>query len=97
MLLFKAFTSNVGFGWFHLILSKYRYFLKTQESLPFLLDIPLFFFLMFLLIIFFLQKPENTTSQPPSNQQVVEVAIPHVGKFMIESKEGGYDDEVPLL
>lgn len=46
---------------------------------------------------FLLQKPENTTSQPPSNQQVVEVAIPHVGKFMIESKEGGYDDEVPLL
>ena len=46
---------------------------------------------------FFLQKPENTTSQPPSNQQVVEVEIPHVGKFMIESKEGGYDDEVPLL
>lgn len=46
---------------------------------------------------FLLQNPENTTSQPPSNQQVVEVAIPHVGKFMIESKEGGYDDEVPLL
>lgn len=46
---------------------------------------------------FLLQKPESTTSQPPSNQQVVEVAIPHVGKFVIESKEGGYDDEVPLL
>lgn len=45
---------------------------------------------------FLLQKPESTTSQPP-NQQVVEVAIPHVGKFVIESKEGGYDDEVPLL
>ncbi|KAJ8793234.1 hypothetical protein J1605_000229 [Eschrichtius robustus] len=42
-------------------------------------------------------KPENTTSQPPSNQQVVEVAIPHVGKFMIESKEGGYDDEAIKL
>ncbi|XP_049565685.1 ubiquitin carboxyl-terminal hydrolase 25 isoform X2 [Orcinus orca] len=41
-------------------------------------------------------KPENTTSQPPSNQQVVEVAIPHVGKFMIESKEGGYDDEIMM-
>ncbi|KAB1283429.1 Ubiquitin carboxyl-terminal hydrolase 25 [Camelus dromedarius] len=41
-------------------------------------------------------KPENTTSQPPSNQQVVEVAIPHVGKFMIESKEGGYDDEMMM-
>lgn len=46
---------------------------------------------------FFLQKPENTTSQPPSNQQVVEVEIPHVGTFMVESKEGGYDDEVPSL
>ncbi|KAG8518502.1 Ubiquitin carboxyl-terminal hydrolase 25 [Galemys pyrenaicus] len=42
-------------------------------------------------------KPENTTSPPPSNQQVVEVAIPHVGKFMIESKEGGYDDEAIKL
>nr|XP_055169797.1 ubiquitin carboxyl-terminal hydrolase 25 isoform X3 [Nyctereutes procyonoides]XP_055169798.1 ubiquitin carboxyl-terminal hydrolase 25 isoform X3 [Nyctereutes procyonoides] len=41
-------------------------------------------------------NPENTTSQPPSNQQVVEVAIPHVGKFMIESKEGGYDDEIMM-
>nr|XP_060496275.1 ubiquitin carboxyl-terminal hydrolase 25 isoform X2 [Panthera onca] len=41
-------------------------------------------------------KPENTTSQPPSNQQIVEVAIPHVGKFMIESKEGGYDDEIMM-
>ncbi|XP_060006745.1 ubiquitin carboxyl-terminal hydrolase 25 isoform X3 [Lagenorhynchus albirostris] len=41
-------------------------------------------------------KPENTTSQPPSNQQVVEVAIPHVGKLMIESKEGGYDDEIMM-
>ncbi|XP_070344815.1 ubiquitin carboxyl-terminal hydrolase 25 isoform X1 [Equus asinus] len=41
-------------------------------------------------------KPENTTSQPPSTQQVVEVAIPHVGKFMIEAKEGGYDDEIMM-
>lgn len=46
---------------------------------------------------FLLQKPENTTSQPISNQRVLEVAIPHIGKFMIESKEGGYDDEVPLI
>lgn len=45
---------------------------------------------------FLLQKPESTTSQPP-HQQAVEVAIPHVGNFVIESKEGGYDDEVPLL
>lgn len=43
------------------------------------------------------QKPGNTTSQPPSSQQVVEVDIPHVGKVMIESKEGGYDDEVLWL
>ncbi|XP_058152090.1 ubiquitin carboxyl-terminal hydrolase 25 isoform X3 [Dasypus novemcinctus] len=41
-------------------------------------------------------KPENDTSQPPSNQRVVEVAIPHVGKFVIESKEGGYDDEIMM-
>nr|XP_036304562.1 ubiquitin carboxyl-terminal hydrolase 25 isoform X5 [Pipistrellus kuhlii] len=41
-------------------------------------------------------KPQCTTSQPPSNQQVVEVAIPHVGKFVIESKEGGYDDEIMM-
>ncbi|EPQ06022.1 Ubiquitin carboxyl-terminal hydrolase 25, partial [Myotis brandtii] len=41
-------------------------------------------------------KPESTTSQPPCNQQVVEVAIPHVGKFVIESKEGGYDDEIMM-
>lgn len=46
---------------------------------------------------FLLQNPENTTSQPPANQQAVEVEIPHVGKFVVESKEGGYDDEVPLL
>lgn len=48
-------------------------------------------------MIFLLQKPENPSSPPPSNQRVVEVAIPHVGKFMVESKEGGYDDEVPFL
>nr|XP_040143135.1 ubiquitin carboxyl-terminal hydrolase 25 [Ictidomys tridecemlineatus] len=41
-------------------------------------------------------KSENTTSQLPSSQRVVEVAIPHVGKFMIESKEGGYDDEIMM-
>ena len=27
-------------------------------------------------------------------QRTVEVAIPHVGTFVIESEEGGYDDEV---
>ncbi|KAH0507844.1 Ubiquitin carboxyl-terminal hydrolase 25 [Microtus ochrogaster] len=42
-------------------------------------------------------NPENATSQPPSSQQVVEVAIPHIGKLMVESKEGGYDDEAIKL
>ncbi|XP_044526257.1 ubiquitin carboxyl-terminal hydrolase 25 [Gracilinanus agilis] len=40
--------------------------------------------------------PEKATSPPPSNQQVVEVAIPHVGTFMIESVKGGYDDEIMM-
>lgn len=71
-------------------------FLKDLRISALKLGTSLFSFLMFILMIFFLQKPEGTTSQPPSNQQVVEVAIPHVGKFMIESKEGGYDDEVLL-
>lgn len=31
--------------------------------------------------------------KPPS-QCTVEVAIPNVGTFVIESEEGGYDDEV---
>lgn len=69
----------------------------THDSLPFTLGTSIVLFSNVHTNNFFLQKPENTTSQPPSNQQVVEVAIPHVGKFMIESKEGGYDDEVPLL
>lgn len=31
-------------------------------------------------------------------QRTVEVAIPHVGTFVIQSEEGGYDDEVaPVL
>lgn len=29
-------------------------------------------------------------------QRTVEVAIPNVGTFVIESEEGGYDDEVAL-
>ncbi|XP_068929164.1 ubiquitin carboxyl-terminal hydrolase 25, partial [Petaurus breviceps papuanus] len=40
--------------------------------------------------------PEKAISQPPSNQQAVEVAIPHVGTFMIESVKGGYDDEIMM-
>ncbi|KAM8770170.1 LOW QUALITY PROTEIN: ubiquitin carboxyl-terminal hydrolase 25 [Rhynchonycteris naso] len=39
-------------------------------------------------------SPEGAASQASSKQQVVEVAVPHVGKFVIESKEGGYDDEI---
>uniref|UniRef100_A0A8C0LVX4 Ubiquitin carboxyl-terminal hydrolase n=1 Tax=Canis lupus dingo TaxID=286419 RepID=A0A8C0LVX4_CANLU len=70
--------------------------LLTQESLPFILGICIVLFSNVHTNNLFLQKPENTTSQPPSNQQVVEVAIPHVGKFMIESKEGGYDDEIMM-
>lgn len=30
-------------------------------------------------------------------QRTVEVAIPNVGTFVIESEEGGYDDEVALI
>ncbi|OCT91176.1 hypothetical protein XELAEV_18014232mg [Xenopus laevis] len=44
-----------------------------------------------------LQMPTDTTPAPPApNQRVVEVAIPHVGTFVIESEEGGYDDEVMM-
>ncbi|XP_066098013.1 ubiquitin carboxyl-terminal hydrolase 25 isoform X1 [Saccopteryx bilineata] len=41
-------------------------------------------------------SPEGAASHAPSQQQVVEVAVPHVGKFVIESKEGGYDDEIMM-
>ncbi|XP_063304514.1 ubiquitin carboxyl-terminal hydrolase 25 isoform X3 [Pelobates fuscus] len=44
-----------------------------------------------------LQTPTDSTPVPPApNQRVVEVAIPHVGTFVIESEEGGYDDEVMM-
>ncbi|XP_009960018.1 PREDICTED: LOW QUALITY PROTEIN: ubiquitin carboxyl-terminal hydrolase 25-like, partial [Leptosomus discolor] len=39
---------------------------------------------------------DNVPAQPAPNQRVVEVAIPDVGTFVIESEEGGYDDEVML-
>lgn len=61
-------------------------------------------FLYFLIIFFFphthtdngflLQSSDNAPAQPAPNQRVVEVAIPDVGTFVIESEEGGYDDEV---
>lgn len=49
------------------------------------------------------EVPVGTLSTPPADlvkgdespgQRTVEVAIPHVGTFVIESEEGGYDDEV---
>lgn len=53
-------------------------------------------------------RPEVQMSTPPVSssdqvtedefpgQRTVEVAIPNVGTFVIESEEGGYDDEVAL-
>lgn len=43
---------------------------------------------------FLLQSSDNAPAQPAPNQRVVEVAIPDVGTFVIQSEEGGYDDEV---
>ncbi|KAM9320498.1 ubiquitin carboxyl-terminal hydrolase 25 [Gastrophryne carolinensis] len=41
-----------------------------------------------------LQTPTDNAPVPAApSQRVVEVAIPHVGTFVIESEEGGYDDE----
>lgn len=44
---------------------------------------------------FLLQSSDNAPAQAAPTQRVVEVAIPDVGTFVIESEEGGYDDEVP--
>ncbi|XP_051540744.1 ubiquitin carboxyl-terminal hydrolase 25 isoform X2 [Myxocyprinus asiaticus] len=41
-------------------------------------------------------EQEDSTSAPPAAQRVVEVAIPNVGTFVIQSKEGGYDDEAMM-
>uniref|UniRef100_A0A8C1E492 Ubiquitin carboxyl-terminal hydrolase 25 n=1 Tax=Cyprinus carpio carpio TaxID=630221 RepID=A0A8C1E492_CYPCA len=38
-------------------------------------------------------EQDDSASSPPAPQRVVEVAIPNVGTFVIQSKEGGYDDE----
>ncbi|XP_077150148.1 ubiquitin carboxyl-terminal hydrolase 25 isoform X2 [Ranitomeya variabilis] len=44
-----------------------------------------------------LQTPsDNTPVSTAPSQRVVEVAIPHIGTFVIESEEGGYDDEVMM-
>lgn len=37
---------------------------------------------------------EGSASTAVTPHRVVEVAIPHVGTFVIQSREGGYDDEV---
>ncbi|XP_043927741.1 ubiquitin carboxyl-terminal hydrolase 25 [Protopterus annectens] len=39
---------------------------------------------------------EESPVQTAPAQRIVEVEIPHVGTFVIESEEGGYDDEVML-
>ncbi|XP_042564488.1 ubiquitin carboxyl-terminal hydrolase 25 isoform X3 [Clupea harengus] len=36
---------------------------------------------------------EQEGADPPSTTQVAEIAIPQVGTFVIETEEGGYDDE----
>ncbi|XP_026075872.1 ubiquitin carboxyl-terminal hydrolase 25-like isoform X3 [Carassius auratus] len=41
-------------------------------------------------------EQDNSASSPPAPQRVVEVAIPNVGTFVIQSKEGGYDDEAMM-
>uniref|UniRef100_A0A7N6BMF5 Ubiquitin carboxyl-terminal hydrolase 25 n=1 Tax=Anabas testudineus TaxID=64144 RepID=A0A7N6BMF5_ANATE len=42
--------------------------------------------------------PPSTAPQPECpGQHTVEVAIPNVGTFVIESEEGGYDDEVAMM
>lgn len=38
--------------------------------------------------------PDLVKGDETPGQRTVEVAIPHVGTFVIESEEGGYDDEV---
>lgn len=38
--------------------------------------------------------PELVTEDESPGQRTVEVEIPNVGTFVIESEEGGYDDEV---
>lgn len=37
---------------------------------------------------------DGSASTAVAAHRVVEVAIPHVGTFVIQSREGGYDDEV---
>ncbi|TSM28222.1 Ubiquitin carboxyl-terminal hydrolase 25 [Bagarius yarrelli] len=39
---------------------------------------------------------DGSTSTAASPHRVVEVAIPHVGTFVIQAREGGYDDETMM-
>uniref|UniRef100_A0A8C1E6L8 Ubiquitin carboxyl-terminal hydrolase 25 n=1 Tax=Cyprinus carpio carpio TaxID=630221 RepID=A0A8C1E6L8_CYPCA len=41
-------------------------------------------------------EQDDSASSLPAPQRVVEVAIPNVGTFVIQSKEGGYDDEAMM-
>ncbi|KAM6970391.1 ubiquitin carboxyl-terminal hydrolase 25 isoform 2-T2 [Aplochiton taeniatus] len=41
-------------------------------------------------------SPDHPVEDEPPAQKVVEVAIPHVGTFVIELEEGGYDDEAMM-
>uniref|UniRef100_A0A8C4EAN5 Ubiquitin carboxyl-terminal hydrolase 25 n=1 Tax=Dicentrarchus labrax TaxID=13489 RepID=A0A8C4EAN5_DICLA len=41
--------------------------------------------------------PDLVTEDESPGQRTVEVAIPNVGTFVIESEEGGYDDEVAMM
>lgn len=40
--------------------------------------------------------PDLVKGEETPGQRTVEVAIPHVGTFVIESEEGGYDDQVAV-
>lgn len=40
--------------------------------------------------------PDLVTEDESPGQRTVEVAIPNVGTFVIESEEGGYDDETMM-
>uniref|UniRef100_A0A8D3EAX6 Ubiquitin carboxyl-terminal hydrolase 25 n=1 Tax=Scophthalmus maximus TaxID=52904 RepID=A0A8D3EAX6_SCOMX len=44
-----------------------------------------------------LNSVPSPTSPQPEIQRTIEVAIPNVGTFVIESEEGGYDDEVAMM
>uniref|UniRef100_A0AAY5EP91 Ubiquitin carboxyl-terminal hydrolase 25 n=1 Tax=Electrophorus electricus TaxID=8005 RepID=A0AAY5EP91_ELEEL len=44
-----------------------------------------------------LLSANGSALNPPPPHRVVEVAIPHVGTFVIQAREGGYDDEVTMM